>query len=144
MRLSHRSQQADEPGTNRVAIMQVLSLRHAPTLTASSLVQLCVLWVLQEIDVMLDLDHPNIVRLKEYYVERGRVYLIMELMQGGELLDALREKVRFGSKMGPSPAALHWPLLCLANQPNSQDVSALHHCRGTTARAMHAPSFASW
>jgi calcium/calmodulin-dependent protein kinase I len=38
----------------------------------------------QEIDVLLDLDHPSVVGLREYYVhfQKDRVYLIMELLQG--------------------------------------------------------------
>ena len=47
----------------------------------------------QEIDVLLGLDHPNVVGLHEYFVSRNRVYLIMELLRGGELLEAVLEMV---------------------------------------------------
>eukprot|EP00887_Chlorella_sp_A99_P005806 scaffold1.g5806.t1 len=47
--------------------------------------------ILREIDVLLSLDHPNVVYLREYFLQRSRVYLIMELLRGGELLDAVVE-----------------------------------------------------
>ncbi|EFN53510.1 hypothetical protein CHLNCDRAFT_136852 [Chlorella variabilis] len=46
--------------------------------------------IMKEVDVLLDLDHPNVVGMREYFVQHHRVYLIMELMRGGELLDALQ------------------------------------------------------
>jgi serine/threonine protein kinase len=35
---------------------------------------------------MFELDHPNIIKLHEVHETRGSIYLIMELLQGGELL----------------------------------------------------------
>jgi calcium/calmodulin-dependent protein kinase I len=57
--------------------------------------------VLREIDVLLDLDHPNIVGLREYFVHNDKVYLIMELLRG-ELL----------SRSGSSTHASATPLPC--------------------------------
>ena len=37
---------------------------------------------LREISSMLGLEHPNVVGLREYFVESNRVYLIMELLRG--------------------------------------------------------------
>ena len=37
---------------------------------------------LREIDAVLDLEHPNVVGMKEYFVEHNKVYLIMELLRG--------------------------------------------------------------
>ncbi len=37
---------------------------------------------LRELDAVLDLHHPNVVGMKEYFVESNRVYLIMELLRG--------------------------------------------------------------
>jgi calcium/calmodulin-dependent protein kinase I len=42
-----------------------------------------------ELNIMSMVDHPNIVRLNEYYVNEGVVFLVMELMQGGELFDRI-------------------------------------------------------
>lgn len=52
--------------------------------------------MLREIDVLLDLDHPNIVGLREYFVHNDKVYLIMELLRGGELLDAVNTRGQYG------------------------------------------------
>ena len=38
--------------------------------------------IMREIDVLLDLEHPNVVGMKEYFVEHNKVYLIMELLRG--------------------------------------------------------------
>lgn len=35
---------------------------------------------------MLNLDHPNVVELKEYFVWHGRLCLVMELLHGESLL----------------------------------------------------------
>ncbi|KAL4424182.1 hypothetical protein ABPG75_001483 [Micractinium tetrahymenae] len=48
--------------------------------------------IMKEIDALLDLDHPNVVCLHEYFVERNKVFLIMELLRGGELLEAVLEQ----------------------------------------------------
>lgn len=36
--------------------------------------------------------HPNIIYMKEYFEENGRVYVVMEFLAGGELLEALLNK----------------------------------------------------
>lgn len=42
-----------------------------------------------EIDILCQLDHPNIVRLEEVYETPDYMYLVLELCTGGELLDRL-------------------------------------------------------
>ena len=37
---------------------------------------------MREINALLDLEHPNVVGMKEYFVEHNKVYLIMELLRG--------------------------------------------------------------
>ena len=39
--------------------------------------------------VVEQLDHPHLVRLKRVYLSPPRVYIVTELLTGGELLDAL-------------------------------------------------------
>jgi calcium-dependent protein kinase len=46
----------------------------------------------EEIFIMCQLDHPNIVRLEEVYESHNEIYLVMELCQGGELFDRLDEQ----------------------------------------------------
>ncbi|EFN53546.1 hypothetical protein CHLNCDRAFT_136678 [Chlorella variabilis] len=48
--------------------------------------------IFKEIDILIALKHDNIVFMKEYFEEGNKVYLIMEMLQGGELLDAVLEK----------------------------------------------------
>ena len=42
-----------------------------------------------EIEVMKKLEHPNIIYIKEYFVQSGKFYIVMSCLRGGELLDAL-------------------------------------------------------
>eukprot|EP00567_Pseudictyota_dubia_P008196 CAMPEP_0197434504 /NCGR_PEP_ID=MMETSP1175-20131217/2217_1 /TAXON_ID=1003142 /ORGANISM="Triceratium dubium, Strain CCMP147" /LENGTH=1169 /DNA_ID=CAMNT_0042963249 /DNA_START=58 /DNA_END=3567 /DNA_ORIENTATION=- len=46
----------------------------------------------EEIYVMCQLDHPNIVRLEEVYESLSEIYLVQELCLGGELFDRLDEQ----------------------------------------------------
>eukprot|EP00959_Pyramimonas_sp_CCMP1952_P090391 1892322-Pyramimonas_sp.AAC.1 len=48
--------------------------------------------VFYEINVLCGLIHPNVTVLKEYFEEGNLVYLVMELVKGGELLEALMDK----------------------------------------------------
>mmetsp|Transcript_17231 Transcript_17231/g.21483 ORF Transcript_17231/g.21483 Transcript_17231/m.21483 type:complete len:896 (-) Transcript_17231:292-2979(-) len=49
----------------------------------------------QEIYIMCQLDHPNIVRLEEVYESHNEIYLVMELCLGGELFDRLDEQPEY-------------------------------------------------
>lgn len=46
----------------------------------------------QEIYIMCQLDHPNIVRLEEVYESMSEIYLVLELCHGGDLFDRLDEQ----------------------------------------------------
>ncbi len=39
----------------------------------------------QEVDILSQLDHPNVVKLFEIFDEGACLYLVMELMSGGEV-----------------------------------------------------------
>lgn len=45
-----------------------------------------------EIDLMLNLDHPNIIKLFFYFEDEEKVYLILELAKSGHLYRKLRLK----------------------------------------------------
>lgn len=45
----------------------------------------------QEIEVMLALDHPNIIKLFQTFEDSRCIYLVMELCTGGELFDRIIE-----------------------------------------------------
>ena len=46
----------------------------------------------EEIYIMCQLDHPNIIRLEEVYESHSAIYLVQELCLGGELFDRLDEQ----------------------------------------------------
>lgn len=48
-----------------------------------------------EIDIMKQLDHPNIIKLYETFEDTRNVYLVMEICEGGELFDRIIEKGQF-------------------------------------------------
>lgn len=43
----------------------------------------------QEIKIMKKMNHPNLVKLVDFYIENDTYYLVQELMTGGELFDAI-------------------------------------------------------
>jgi len=45
-----------------------------------------------EIFIMCQLDHPNIVRIEEVYESMNEIYIVQELCLGGELFDRLDEQ----------------------------------------------------
>mmetsp|Transcript_11866 Transcript_11866/g.21915 ORF Transcript_11866/g.21915 Transcript_11866/m.21915 type:complete len:1141 (-) Transcript_11866:103-3525(-) len=49
----------------------------------------------EEIYIMCQLDHPNIVRLEEVYESHSEIYLVQEVCKGGELFDRLDEQPDF-------------------------------------------------
>jgi calcium-dependent protein kinase len=46
----------------------------------------------EEIFVMSQLDHPNILRLEEVYESETQIFLIQELCKGGDLFDRLEDQ----------------------------------------------------
>lgn len=50
------------------------------------------------------LDHPNIVHVFDFEIERGNYYLVMEYVAGASLLGLMREAVKRGHPLGPQVA----------------------------------------
>lgn len=42
-----------------------------------------------EIEILKSFDHPNILKLYEFYEDEKRFYLVTELCTGGELFDKI-------------------------------------------------------
>ena len=49
----------------------------------------------KEIDLLRQLDHPNIVKLFEYFSDEDKYYLITEYCRGGDLFELIKKKKRF-------------------------------------------------
>ena len=45
--------------------------------------------IFDEIDILQKLDHPNIVRYYETYIDEKYIYIVMEYIGGGELFDKI-------------------------------------------------------
>jgi len=52
----------------------------------------------QEVDILSQIDHPNVVKLFEIFDEQVTIYLVMEIMTGGELFDRIVEKEHYSEK----------------------------------------------
>ncbi|GFR45998.1 hypothetical protein Agub_g7475 [Astrephomene gubernaculifera] len=48
--------------------------------------------IFKEIDLLCGMNHENVIFLKEYFEEGNKVYLITELLTGGELLEAVLKR----------------------------------------------------
>ena len=48
-----------------------------------------------EIDVLKNLDHPNILKLYEVFEDKQSIYLVTEFCSGGDLFDEIIAKGRF-------------------------------------------------
>lgn len=48
----------------------------------------------EEIEILLRYQHPGVVQLRGVYEEGTRVYLVTELLRGGELVDHILQKGR--------------------------------------------------
>lgn len=51
-----------------------------------------------EVEIMSQIDHPNIIKLYEVYDEKQKLYMVLELMTGGELFDRIVEKETYNEK----------------------------------------------
>ena len=49
----------------------------------------------EEIELLKQLDHPNIVKLFEYFSDDDKYYLITEYCKGGDLFDLIKKKKKF-------------------------------------------------
>ena len=47
---------------------------------------------LREIENLMLLDHPNILKLYEYYYDKKNLYIITEFCEGGELFDKIKDR----------------------------------------------------
>lgn len=55
---------------------------------------------IHEIEILKKLDHPNILKLFEFYEDNKRFYLVTELCTGGELFDEITNRSQFSEQDG--------------------------------------------
>lgn len=60
----------------------------------------------QEIRILKFLRHPNVVELKEVMASRQKVYMVMELVPGGELFDKVVAEGPMSVRLPSSTARL--------------------------------------
>ena len=53
---------------------------------------------LKEIQVLKELEHPNIIKIFEYYIDNKYHYIISELLTGGELYETILKFQKFNEK----------------------------------------------
>lgn len=65
-------------------------------------------FVQREINVLLSISHPNIVRTYDIFDERDKIYLVMDFVAGGDFFDYIAKKGKL-----TEPAAKHvmWQML---------------------------------
>ena len=51
-----------------------------------------------EVNILEQMDHQNIVKLYEVYEDNVHFYLIMDLLKGGELFDEIVKRQKFSEK----------------------------------------------
>ena len=51
-----------------------------------------------ETEILSQIDHPNVVKTFEIFDESDRLYIVMEVMTGGELFDRIVEKDHYSEK----------------------------------------------
>jgi calcium/calmodulin-dependent protein kinase I len=51
-----------------------------------------------EVEILSQIDHPNVVKLFEVYEDSAKFYMVFELMTGGELFERIVEKEHYSEK----------------------------------------------
>lgn len=54
--------------------------------------------LINEIDILKQLDHPNIVKIYEFFQDKKHFYLITEYIEGGELFDKIKRVKNYEEK----------------------------------------------
>jgi calcium-dependent protein kinase len=75
---------------------------------------------LHEIEILKKLDHPNVLRIYEYFIDNDSVYIITEICRGGELFDKIVEVEFFSEEQA---AVLMKQILRAINYIHSQGIA---------------------
>jgi len=77
----------------------------------------------REARILAKLDHPNVARVLDHFIDGGRNYLLLEYLQGEDLRQLVRES---GPQPGPRVIELGWQIARLLEYLHSQDPPVLH------------------
>ena len=55
--------------------------------------------MLCEIDILLQLDHPNIIKTHAVYEDMQNIYMIMDYHNGGELFDSIKKNAKLKRRL---------------------------------------------
>ncbi len=50
--------------------------------------------ILEEINILKRVKHENIIQLFDLFESKDKIFLVMELVTGGELFDSVRQSMR--------------------------------------------------
>jgi len=53
-----------------------------------------------EINILKEIDHPNIIKMYEFFEDEKRYYLVTEICKGGELFDEILQRGKFTERDG--------------------------------------------
>lgn len=51
-----------------------------------------VLALLKEVRILKELDHPNIIKIYDFFEDEKRYYVVVDICSGGELFDHIVQK----------------------------------------------------
>lgn len=74
---------------------------------------------LKEIEILIDTDHPNIIKIFEYYQDEINYYLITEYVSGGELYDTIANWTNFNEEKA---GYLMYQILSAVNYLHSKNI----------------------
>jgi serine/threonine protein kinase len=52
----------------------------------------------EELEILRNVDHPNIIKFHESYIDYRYIHIVMELAYGGELFEKIVQSKRFSEK----------------------------------------------
>lgn len=81
--------------TGQERALKVIKLQPAKDETTTSTTENS---IIKEIEILAQLDHPNIMKVYEYFMDKYNIYIAMELMEGGDLYEFLH-KIKYFSEV---------------------------------------------
>eukprot|EP00736_Rhodelphis_marinus_P011372 Rmarinus@m.717 len=70
--------------------------------------------LIDEVRIMSQLNHPNIIKYYDSFVEEDKFYIVMELVEGSSLLDHLNSRAEKGERIGEQKVWHLFVQMCMA------------------------------